>query len=804
MFWGSKYLKYWLKLLRDINKSMSTKPVSPSPTIAVSPTMSSPSTPSATPPAPSPSVYVSPPDTKQPTSITLHCSKQIDDLLDESMSIEVNGKVFSSQDHANSTYVRNPNLWCEDLDLTGLSPWNSSGGHKKAGTLITPRNVIGAAHYEYSIGTVVRFVEKNGTVHDRTVKGKARHPNYKPHYPDLTIYTLDSDLPSSITPCSVMPSDYSKHFDNIYKSKIPCIGFDQEEKALIIDWANGGRMRTPTDSKRRIFHESKIKGDSGNPAFLVFNGELVLMTVWTYGGAGGGTPIAKHISDINDMIATADKQAGVTTNYTVKEADFSPDLTEHWPTFKYLKGEIAGNLTKTRTLGLDDFGVIHSLGYKSDYHITTDTLQDNITRQEVGYKGFIGNVHASDGYTYYLPAYSSSLAKLERKTGKVTLEEKFSGIPQVRSGAEGANGIIYMPSYTKTLKIYTYNTNTGETDVITPPQPGFYGHVWGAAADKEGNIYMPPALSQKILKIDTKGEVSILSGDPITSGVSGFDVKYVGATYVESVNKVFCLPRTGKTILIIDCVDDSYEEVDLPADYLAVANKNKNFNGYLAPDGWLYSAFWADTKCFRINPNTYEIQWRDYSEEFMDGKATIEEGSGIMSIGTGFTTAAITVGDNVYYGLAGTSKAVKLDFAKQIVNLKEDLAPTPSATIQSSYSSSSSPSATIQSSYSPSPTPSITICGSCPSPTPSASICGSYSCSCSTYCCSCPSSSATICGSCSTYCCSCPSSSATICGSCSTYCCNYNTCCCSTCCNYCTNCCNTYCSCSTCYCNCCC
>ncbi len=790
MFWGSKYLKYWLKLLRDINKSMSTKPVTPSPTIAVSPTMPSPSTPSATPPAPSPSVYVSPPDTNQPISISLHCSKQIDDLLDESMSIEVNGKVFSSQDHANSTYVRNPNLWCEDLDLTGLSPWNSSGGHKKAGTLITPRHVIGAAHYEYSVGTVVRFVEKNGTVHDRTVKGKARHPKCRNYNPDLTVYTLDSDLPSTIKPYSVMPSDYSKYFDNIFKSKIPCIGFDQEEKALIIDWANGGRMRTPTDSKRLIFNESKIKGDSGNPAFLIFKGEPVLVTVWTFGGAGAGTPIAKYISDINGMIATADKQAGVTTNYTITEADLSPDLTDHWPSFKYLEGEIAGNLTKTRTLGLDDSGVIHSLGYKSDYHITTDTVQDNITRKEVGYKGFIGNVHASDGYTYYLPAYSSSLAKLERKTGKLTLEEKFSGIPQVRSGAEGANGIIYMPSYTKTLKIYTYNTNTGETGVITPPQPGFYGHVWGAAADKDGNIYMPPALSNKILKIDTNGEVSILSGDPVTSGVSGFDVKYVGATYVESVNKVFCLPRTGKTVLIIDCVDDTYREVDLPADYLAVANKNKNFNGYLAPDGWLYSAFWADTKCFRINPKTYEIQWRDYSEEFIDGKATIEEGSGIMSIGTGFTTAAITVGDNVYFGLAGTSKAVKLDFAKQIINLKEDVAPTPSASVEGSYSSSSSPSATIQSSYSsspsPSPTPSISICGSCPSPTPSASICGSYSCSCSNYCGSCPSSSATICGSCSTYCC------------------NYNTSCCSTSCNYCNNSCNTYCSCSTCYCNCCC
>tara|TARA_R110001606_G_scaffold33651_1_gene100200 strand:- start:64 stop:1167 length:1104 start_codon:yes stop_codon:yes gene_type:complete len=285
------------------------------------------SVPNSTPPVPIPSASISPPDTSQPPTISLHCVKQIDDLLNESMSMEVNGKVFSSQDHANSTYVRNPDLWCKDLDLTGLSPWNSSGGHKKAGTLITPRHVIGAAHYEYSVGTVVRFVEKDaGTVHDRTVVGKVRHPECKNYNPDLTIYTLDSDLPSTIKPYSVLPSDYSKYFDNIYKSKIPCIGFDQEEKALIIDWANGGRMRTPTDSKRLIFNESKIKGDSGNPAFLIFQGEPVLVTVWTFGGAGAGTPIANYISDINGMIATADAQAGVSTNYTVTEADLKEDL----------------------------------------------------------------------------------------------------------------------------------------------------------------------------------------------------------------------------------------------------------------------------------------------------------------------------------------------------------------------------------------------------------------------------------------------------------------------------------------------
>ena len=333
-----------------------------------------------------------------------------------------------------------------------------------------------------------------------------------------------------------------------------------------------------------------------------------------------------------------------------------------WPNFKYLKNKIVGNLTKTRTMAIDDSGVIHSLGYKSDMYIETDTLTDSIKRNADGSHGFIGNVEASDGYTYFLPAYSSSIAKLKRSTGEITLEKKFTSCPQIRSGAEGANGIIYMPSYTKTLKIYTLNTKTGEVGSFTPPQTGFFGHVWGAAADSDGNIYMPPALGSKILKIDQNGDSFLLDGKPVTSGVSGFSVKYVGATYVPSVNKVFCLPRTGKKILIINCADDSYEEIDLPADYLKVANKNKNFHGYLAPDGWLYSAFWGDTKCFRINPLTQEIQWEDYEYSFMDDKDTVKEGSGIMSLGTGYSTCATVKGKDVYLGLAGTSKAIKLEF----------------------------------------------------------------------------------------------------------------------------------------------
>lgn len=173
---------------------------------------------------------------------------------------------------------------------------------------------------------------------------------------------------------------------------------------------------------------------------------------------------------------------------------------------------------------------------------------------------------------------------------------------------------------------------------------------------------MPPLLGFSAAKIDKNGVFKYLEGPPVTSGVSGWTHKYVGAIYVENVDKVFCLPRQGKKILIINCIDDSYEEVDLPADYLKVANKNKNFHGFLGPDGWVYSAFWADTKCFRINPYTKKIQWRDYEYGFMDGKPTAKEGSGIMSLGTGYSTAALVKNKSVYLGLAGTSRAIKLKF----------------------------------------------------------------------------------------------------------------------------------------------
>jgi hypothetical protein len=265
--------------------------------------------------------------------LSTHLSYEVDSRINSDMTMNDNGKVFTTQDHSSQSYVRNENLWLGDVDITCASPWNSNSSNRKAGTLITPRHILNAAHYEYSVGTVVRFVTNDNVVVDRTIVGKKRHPNYRPYSPDLTIYTLNEDLPTSITPCEVLPENYEDYIPlNFLYRKLPAsFGLDQEEKALIQSFVGGGRTsgNNDVDVDRNIFYESKIVGDSGNPAFIIVNGKPIIFTVWTYGGSGSGTDIADHISALNQMIVDADTQAGVSTGYTVTEADFSdwPNIT---------------------------------------------------------------------------------------------------------------------------------------------------------------------------------------------------------------------------------------------------------------------------------------------------------------------------------------------------------------------------------------------------------------------------------------------------------------------------------------------
>ncbi|MEI8085183.1 MAG: T9SS type A sorting domain-containing protein [Paludibacter sp.] len=260
--------------------------------------------------------------------------------------------IFSSQDHVNKVFVRNPACWASDLDLTCISPSNYSYNNLHAGTLITARHAILAAHFKLSTGDSLYFVTADNVTVRRKIIGYKTNTIFSPtQFPDLEIVTLDSDVPSSIKPCVFLPSNYATYLSNDGRN-LPTFSTDQEEKALVnevealnsllvINSNPAVKMYSEhacTGTPRSSLHEAIISGDSGNPVFLIIRGELVLVSARTWdNGAGtsythfanlaaGGTTSATdptlNTLSINDLIAQTDAVAGVSTGYQVKYFDF--------------------------------------------------------------------------------------------------------------------------------------------------------------------------------------------------------------------------------------------------------------------------------------------------------------------------------------------------------------------------------------------------------------------------------------------------------------------------------------------------
>lgn len=217
-------------------------------------------------------------------------------------------RIFTQQDHANSNYIRNPDCWISDIPaITCISPWNNHNSNRRAGTLISPRHILFAAHYPIRNGSKLRFITKDNNVIERTLLRKKTHPEYKGRIGrfqhDIVIGLLDSDVPDSISYAKVLPDNWKNYLGN--RRRLPTFCLDQEEKALITDvigefnWSSVYHLK-PTDAQRLKYDEEKIIGDSGNPAFLIISSELLLLNVWTY--PSSGSSVFSEKATINQMM----------------------------------------------------------------------------------------------------------------------------------------------------------------------------------------------------------------------------------------------------------------------------------------------------------------------------------------------------------------------------------------------------------------------------------------------------------------------------------------------------------------------
>jgi hypothetical protein len=234
-----------------------------------------------------------------------------------------------------NVFIRNPDCWAADIDLTCCSPWNSHSGNgwgwrHRAGTLISPRHVLFATHFDdIPTNRILRFIDLQNQIVERVLIAKLRHPLYSPYYPDITIGLLNEDVPTNrINFAKVLPNDYREYFgDGHY---LPVLSLDQEEKALINElWSISSGLvssgatsfLSPTDLTRKGFYEQIIEGDSGNPSFLILNNQPVLLTTWT--SPNSGTSVTGFKQDINTMMLQLEVNAGCTNGYQLQEIDLA-------------------------------------------------------------------------------------------------------------------------------------------------------------------------------------------------------------------------------------------------------------------------------------------------------------------------------------------------------------------------------------------------------------------------------------------------------------------------------------------------
>jgi len=298
-------------------------------------------------------------------SLNKHCYDQIETRIAgrDRSSMDL----WSTRNNAAPSYVWSENCWGADLvNKTCMSPYNTRTGNGGGGALVTPRHVVFTHHVSYypKVGDRIRYVTPANVTEQFTVEALEIHPYSVGYFIapwDIVVVKLDRDVPSSINFAKVLPEDPTPY--------LPTMPVDQTGPQPLIFYSNGVwpwlRACHTTQNKRlataymRILSDAVaeypyniqsssspvkyvtgttgwqidrypdnplgdpvVSGDSGAPAFIVVNNELVLTSLWSTPTAG--FPYYADASIINAMI----NDAGNPDGYSLTEVD----LTE-FPTY---------------------------------------------------------------------------------------------------------------------------------------------------------------------------------------------------------------------------------------------------------------------------------------------------------------------------------------------------------------------------------------------------------------------------------------------------------------------------------------
>jgi hypothetical protein len=273
----------------------------------------------------------------------------------------------SSTDPVNPVFIRSTTFWAKNIDTSPISVWNNGGGYAEplnaggfggVGTLISPRHILLANHFQIKVGKKLIFVAMDNTCYIRTLSNSLQVGSS-----DIRIGLLDSDLPANVSFCKIASQTLSNQ--PTLENKFPTLSTNVSKKAIVeegyIQNNNLLVFGVSSNSQRASFFETSGAGNSANPICFVYENKLIIIG-YRYTSTGGLTFIAPYINQINTVMNT------LGGGYQLSIFDLNPNSPQNKCLIK--KNSIGGgkikvtplsdsypNLIRSQTMGFDIFGI---------------------------------------------------------------------------------------------------------------------------------------------------------------------------------------------------------------------------------------------------------------------------------------------------------------------------------------------------------------------------------------------------------------------------------------------------------------
>ncbi len=167
--------------------------------------------------------------------------------------------------------------WTRKFDASGISFNN-----KRTCTLVTRQHVVMANHYQRKIPSSVVFHDRNGKRLERVLVAARRV------HGDCAVGLLNEPVPAGYKAYPLLAPN--EGLEERIKGEFVLVT-DQKKRVFVheVRGVSKEMIFLTYDAKKKLgYGKMLVSGDSGNPSFIMVNGEPVLIETHHTGGAGAG------------------------------------------------------------------------------------------------------------------------------------------------------------------------------------------------------------------------------------------------------------------------------------------------------------------------------------------------------------------------------------------------------------------------------------------------------------------------------------------------------------------------------------